>query len=449
MNRRIFCTSVGAAYTSALLHPVTSIAGTIVQPAGTGYVHHPDFSLFENNSAEHYLRTRWIDERLSVSGVERDTLSVTPIENPMEYIQEIHTGEHIALIDEYPASADSPLTIGLGARLAVAHILGAVDDVCSGRLRNAFCSIRPPGHHVQNNGEIGFCCYANVVLAARYARKKYSLGNILIIDWDYHQGNGTHGFICGDNETLFFETFNPRMYTTECDDFIPVRNGDDISKDALRINVQMLPESTNDDFLRTFEKYLVFAAEHFRPELVLVSSGFDCKKNDALGTFQVTANGISRLTRLVMQIADAYAGGKLVSMLEGGYRDLPRDTMIPGSGDTFSGLAQCAENHVKTLVTGDEQPETPFYSSAKTVSMIQPDHRPVIKWKNGKLSGLPRSGQPLRVTITDVNGRLVTVIRDVTRSWVEPAIDNLAKGSYTVTVCDRYGNILKVHGFIK
>lgn len=438
LNRRSFCASLCAACTSPLLHPVYAA----LPPSGTGYVHHPDFSSFENNIIESYQRTRWIDTRLEASGAARDTKPVPPFAEPMEYIRQLHTGGHIALIDEELPFGDFTLSIGQVARTAVGHILGAVDEVCGGRLRNAFCSIRPPGHHVQNSGEIGFCCFANVVLAALFARRNHGIGKILIVDWDFHQGNGTHGHLCGDNETLFFETFNPDMYTTKCDDFKPVDKGGQVPDDALRINVRMPAGSTNDEFVRVYEETLIPVAERFRPELVLVSCGFDCKLRDRLGTFQITANGISRLTRIIMRIADAYSGGKLVSVLEGGYSDSPRDSAVKGTGHTFSGLAQCAENHVKTLLTGEEQPETPFFSSASTVSMYRPARRSAIRWQNGKLTDLPVIRQPLKLVISDVNGQRIAVIRNISRSWVEPDRRKLADGTYTLTLYGRTGKML-------
>jgi acetoin utilization deacetylase AcuC-like enzyme len=444
ITRRVFCTSLSAACTSGLLHHLYARGTDISTVTGTGYVHHPDFSLFENNTAEHFQRTHWIDTRLEESGVAQDTLKAAPFDTPMEVINELHTSKHIDMIDAYGATGGFSLTIGQAARMAVGHILGAVDEVCSGRMRNAFCSIRPPGHHVLNSGEIGFCCFANVVLAARFARQKHGIGRILIVDWDYHQGNGTHSHLCGDDKTLFFETFNPEMYSTKCDDFHPVVKGGEVPDDSLRINVQMPVGSTNDDFIHTYEDILIPAAERFQPELVLVSCGFDCKQNDGLGRFQVTANGISRLTRIVRQIADTFSEGKLVSILEGGYADSPRDKTIQGTDYTFSGLAQCSENHVKTLLTGNEQPETPYFSSASTMSLYQSVQHPSIRWRNGILSGLPVARQPFKMTITDVTGHRLFILRKINESWIKPDLRKLAKGTYNLTIHDRDGKALHV-----
>ena len=165
-------------------------------------------------------------------------------------------------------------------------------------------------------------------------------------------------------------------------------------------------------------------------------------KHNQLGNFQVTANGISRLTRIVRQIADTYSGGKLVSVLEGGYADNPRDTTVKGTDDTYSGLAQCADTHIKTLLTGDEQPETPFFSSAKAISMHTPKPHSTIQWRNGRLTGLPTAKQPLKLIIFNVNGQRISVINGITQTWVAPDFRKPAKGTYTLTLYDRNGKML-------
>ena len=136
-----------------------------------------------------------------------------------------------------------------------------------------------------------------------------------------------------------------------------------------------------------------------------ISCGFDLKKYDGLGQFFVTAQGVSRITNIVKQIADTYAGGKLVSMLEGGYLDSPRDQSIQGSGNTFSGLSQCAENHIKTLMTGIVQSETPFYAGSTAISMKNNASKKSLG-KEGKILGLSDDG-PQIVTITDPSGKII------------------------------------------
>ena len=433
LSRRDFILSSGAICASAM----TNYAFGQQKPfssSKTGYAYDDSFSSFWNNSAETYLRAEWINARLKSSGVRDDLTLIQPYHNPMKYIEKIHTKEHIEMIERIPPWGGFTLTIGEAAKTAAGHALGAVKAVCDGTVRNAFCCIRPPGHHVQNSGELGYCCYANVVLAAKYARSEHNIGRILIIDWDFHQGNGTHGFICGDNDILFFETYNPPMYTTTCDDFNITGPDHSYSDDARRINIQMPSGSTNNDFVRIFESKLVPAAERFKPELVLVSCGFDLKKFDSHGTFEVTSNGISRLTRILRQIADTYANGRLVSMLEGGYVDTFRDKSIKGTAPTFSGLSQCAENHVKTLMTGDEHKETPYYSSITNIS----GH--IQKKSNiGVSDGLPQDNGPWDITVTDLHGKIIRRIHH--RQNIPLNMNNfkLSRGQYIISTTGKNG----------
>ena len=432
--RRQFLGSLVALGAAAATTPVFSYRRASAS-SQTGYAYHPDFESFSNNSAETFLRARWINDRLISTGVDAETAHITPWDDPMEYVRKVHTQEHIDMINAYPAAEGFSLTIGQAAQSAVGYVLGAVNQVCSGTVKNAFCCIRPPGHHVQDGGELGYCCYANVACAARFAREKFNIRKILIVDWDYHQGNGTHGHICGDSDILFFETFNPPMYTTLCDDFKIAGPDDVFPDDARRMNIQMPSGSTNDDFVKVFASRLVPAAQRFQPELVLISCGFDLKKYDSHGTFLVTAAGVSRLTRIVKQIADAYAGGKLVSMLEGGYVDSPRDSNVQGTGETFSGLSQCAENHVKTLMTGETQPETPFYAGSMVIS--RHTGKPSIPvWKDGRISGLSMQDGPHTVTVLDSSGR---VIRKIIVQGTEAALDDrgIAAGRYIMSISGR------------
>jgi acetoin utilization deacetylase AcuC-like enzyme len=445
-TRRNFISSLGAIAASAAMAPAFPMRKAL-SAAGTGYAYHPDFESFENNSAETFLRARWINSRLVVAGVCEETSLIVPYENPMEYIKKVHTQSHIDLIEGIQPYSGFALTIGQGAKTAVGYVLGAIRDVCDGDRKNAFCCIRPPGHHVQNNGELGYCCYANVVIAARFAREKFKIKKILIIDWDFHQGNGTHGHICGDNDILFFETFSPNMYTTLCDDFTPIGPDSMVNDDARRINIRMPSGSTNDDFERVFETKLVPAADRFKPELVLISCGFDLKKNDTHGDFNVTAKGISRLTKIVRQIADIHAGGKLVSMLEGGYADSQRDASVFGTQQTFSGLSQCAENHMKTLITGELQPETSFYSGTNRIP-IRPIQKRHLGWKNGILDGLPEPEGPFSLVITNLNGQTIKTFSDISGSSFSPDLKDLAPGRYMLSLRGKAKPIIRMTSIV-
>jgi acetoin utilization deacetylase AcuC-like enzyme len=216
--------------------------------------------------------------------------------------------------------------------LAVSGALTAVDLVCRNQLRNAFCAIRPPGHHAKNSGLYGFCFFNNVAIAARYAQIKYRLRNILIVDWDYHHGNGTEWAFYNDPSILFFSThrLNAFPYTGFAE-----RRGKGRGY-GYNINVPLLKGADDRDILNAFDRELLPAVERFKPELVLISAGFDSRENDPLGDFVVTDDGFARLTALTKSIANQYADSRIISLLEGGYNP--------------EGLAMAVESHIAELL---------------------------------------------------------------------------------------------------
>jgi len=192
--------------------------------------------------------------------------------------------------------------------------------------------VRPPGHHAADTGEYGFCFFNNVAIAAKFAKEKYGFKRILIIDWDFHHGNGTEWAFYDDPSVLYFSTHKLEAFPFTGH---PDRKGKGEGY-GFNINVPLPSGAGDSDIVRAFEERLLTEAEKYKPELVLLSAGFDCRKDDLLGDFKVTDSGISRLTGIVMGIASAYSGSKVVSLLEGGYNT--------------SGLALAVEAHVSQLL---------------------------------------------------------------------------------------------------
>lgn len=311
----------------------------------TAFAFDPRFANYYQNPTEVPQRVLSIDKHLRNQGLLEKLASVVPFEDPRSYIEKVHTPEHIRSLQAIPIDQANGATerIGAIADLAVAYVLGAVRDVCENKTRNAFCNIRPPGHHQINSGvSWGYCCYANVIIAARFALERYPqlIKKVLIIDWDYHHGNGTEFFLQHDPAFLFYDTCAGGFY-----------GGGDETRHGL-----MNGNSGNDGFLKEWETELLPLARAFRPDLILISAGFDSKKGDLMGGLGLTARGYSLLTRKVMDMAEEFSGGRIVSILEGGYAD--NNGANPA---TYNGLVQCVENHVRTLMTGELQPETPFY----------------------------------------------------------------------------------------
>lgn len=273
-------------------------------------------------------RLRAIQRSLQATGLDQRLIPIRPSVDPSPYIRRVHSDAHIELAARQ--AHDDAI-----CRLAVSGALSAVDAVCSGRVRNAFAAIRPPGHHAANKGEFGFCFYNNVAVAARYAQEKHGLKKILIVDWDYHHGDGTEWAFYEDPTVLVFSTH--ALYA-----FPGTGAADRRGRGAgtgFNINVP-LPRGAGDKaIVAAFTEHLLPAAETFRPDLVLISAGFDAREDDLLGDFEVTDTGFAELTHLVMGIAARFAGSRLVSLLEGGYNT--------------EGLALAVASHLEALMAVD------------------------------------------------------------------------------------------------
>ena len=240
----------------------------------------------------------------------------------------VHTQQHINSIkNKRPLSHEVVCRIIDGATLAA-------DMIMRGDLKNTFCAVRPPGHHAENTGIIeGFCVYNSIAVLARYLQKEHGLKRILIIDWDYHHGNGTESAFYTDPSILFFSTHDQFAYPGTGS---PDRTGSG-EGEGYNINVHLPCGATDDDIVNAFRSKLLPAAEAFKPEFILISAGFDSRKQDPLGCFDITDDGFIELTRMTMELADKHCQGRIISMLEGGYN--------------LQGNADAVLAHVKTLAS--------------------------------------------------------------------------------------------------
>ena len=267
-----------------------------------------------------------IRAELEARGLIEATVPLSPTTSPLDRIRAHHTGEHV----------DSVRQLGVTARvaeLAVSGALTAVDAVAAGTVRNAFCAIRPPGHHANNTGaEEGFCYYSNAAIAARYAQRVHGCEKVLIIDWDYHHGNATQNAFYRDPSVLFFSAHDWNAYPGTGD---PSLAGEGEGT-GLNINVHLDCGATDAHMLRHWDNALSPAVADFDPDFVLVSAGFDSRRDDLLGCFALTDDAFRHMTRIAMDYADSCCEGRLVSLLEGGYN--------------LDGTALAAAAHVETLL---------------------------------------------------------------------------------------------------
>lgn len=215
---------------------------------------------------------------------------------------------------------------------AVGGVLGAVDLVCGKQADTAFCAVRPPGHHATPTRGMGFCVFNNIAVGARYAQKKHGLARVLIVDWDVHHGNGTQDVFYQDGSVMFLSTHQHPWYPGSG---LATEKGD--GKGAGKIlNFPYPAGSGRAEVLgEAFEQHLVKAVEGFRPELIMISAGFDSRAGDPLGRFTLADADFADLTTLLRTLATQYAGGRVVSVLEGGY--------------SLTGLASGVAAHVGAL----------------------------------------------------------------------------------------------------
>lgn len=330
MKRREFILGSSGLAISFCTQPLLAEENT--KGAGTALIYHPDYLKHElgQGHPESPERLKAIMNQLKVSGLDKKLNHVKPAGDTQVYIKKVHNDDHVTAIKEYEY-------IDV-AQLAVQGVLTGVDQVMSGKVRNAFCAIRPPGHHAvdglhsEDRPAYGFCFYSNVAIAARYAQEKYKLKKILIVDWDYHHGNSTEWAFYDDPSVLFFSTHRLHAFpgTGQAE-----KRGTGKGL-GYNINVPLRSGAEDKDIIGAFEEKLLPTVKTFKPDLVLISAGFDSRKDDRLGNFKVTDDGFIKLTRIMMDIAEKHCQSRLVSVLEGGYN--------------LQGLALATEAHLKTML---------------------------------------------------------------------------------------------------
>jgi acetoin utilization deacetylase AcuC-like enzyme len=206
------------------------------------------------------------------------------------------------------------------ARLAAGGLLNGVDALFNpqtktGNPKSIFAFIRPPGHHAERNRAMGFCLFNNVAIAAAYARNTYGLQRILIVDWDLHHGNGTQHSFYDDPGVLYFSSHQYPYYPGS-GGFNEVGSG---KGEGFNVNAPFPTGFGDAEYLAVYERILKPIALEYRPDLVLVSAGFDPYVKDPLGGMKVTGEGFGGLASLVRDIAEQTCGGKVLLALEGGY----------------------------------------------------------------------------------------------------------------------------------
>jgi acetoin utilization deacetylase AcuC-like enzyme/formylglycine-generating enzyme required for sulfatase activity len=280
-------------------------------------------------------------ERFKTSGLLADLTPIAPAPAALEWIAAVHAPQYIQRVKRscaagagYVDSRDAPVSAESYnvALQAAGGVLAAVDAVMGEKVRNAFCAVRPPGHHACKDRAMGFCLFNNVAIAARYVQKKHKLPKVLIVDWDVHHGNGTQATFYDDPTVMYFSVHQHPFYP---------HTGTAAETGAGKavnhtINVPLPAGSGDREYQQAFQEKLLPAAMAFHPDFVFISAGFDAHQDDPLGGMKLTARQYAAQTRIVKQIAARCCRGRLVSVLEGGYG--------------LEGLAASVEAHVRTLM---------------------------------------------------------------------------------------------------
>ena len=280
-------------------------------------------------------RVRVIADRLLACGL-LDLM--TPVQAPAAtraQLERAHAGMHVSEIE-----ARSPVTgyarvdldTAMNARTlqAAQHAAGAVvkaaELVASGECRRAFCNVRPPGHHATRDAAMGFCFFNNVAVGIRHALNQLGIERVALCDFDVHHGNGSEDIFAGDEQVLMLSTFQSPLYPFSGERAL----GPNI------ISVPLAPYSGAEALRNAVTGHWLAALERFEPQMIFVSAGFDAHRDDELSHLNWTDNDYAWLTRQIVAQANRYAGGRVVSVLEGGY-DLPA-------------LARSVEQHVRELL---------------------------------------------------------------------------------------------------
>jgi len=222
-------------------------------------------------------------------------------------------------------TAMNPHSLNAALRGVGAGLL-ATDKVIAAEVDNAFCAVRPPGHHAEKTQAMGFCFFGSIAIAARHAIHQHGLDRVAIIDFDVHHGNGTEDIVDGDKHILFCSSFQHPFYP----------GGYRPNVAGQRVNTPLPSGTGSDDFRNAVIEQWLPSLNKFKPEMIFISAGFDAHAEDPLAELNLTDNDFVWITQQIMDVADAHANGRIVSMLEGGY--------------SLPALARSATAHVRELM---------------------------------------------------------------------------------------------------
>lgn len=250
--------------------------------------------------------------------------------HPQTFIERVRD----TIPEEGLTRVDSDTTVSPKSWEAVLTAIGAanaaVDDVFTGVADNVFVASRPPGHHAERDKAMGFCLFNSAAIAARHAQRSHGVERVAIVDWDVHHGNGTQDIFWDDPSVLYCSTHQMPLY--------PGTGAKDETGAGNIINAPLSPQTGSDHFREAFNTRILPAIDEFRPELIIVSAGFDAHHRDPLAEINLNEDDFDWATGALMERAGSYASNRLVSLLEGGY--------------DLKGMSLSAGAHIRRLMGG-------------------------------------------------------------------------------------------------
>ncbi len=219
------------------------------------------------------------------------------------------------------------------ALFAAGAVIKGIDLIFKQEIDNAFCMVRPPGHHARPSQAMGFCLFNNIAIGARYIERHYKLRHILIVDWDVHHGNGTEEIFYEEASVFYISLHQyPHYPGTGSQEFTGAGKGK-----GYNLNIPMHAGSGDSEYINAFQDIIVPRLNKFKPEFILISSGFDGHRDDPLSSINLTESGYYEMTAILKDSARIYSGGRILSVLEGGYNLLS--------------LANSAYSHLEALLS--------------------------------------------------------------------------------------------------
>lgn len=310
-------------------------------PVGVVYHKYFENHITGTGHPEQPVRATHIYNGLKQHGLLQSTLLLTPEPCHEKTLGLVHDADYLARSREDIESGKTSLSTGdtqvckdswSVARRATGGATLAIDKLFSGKLQRAFCISRPPGHHASPTKGMGFCLFNHIAIAARYAQRTYKVGKVLIVDWDVHHGNGTQDTFYEDESVFFMSVHQHPWYPgTGTKDQTGKGKGLGTTLNFPLPSGSARKEIVEDSFGEELKKKM----NQYRPELILISAGFDSRKDDPLGKFALEDKDFADLTHIVCDLANEFCDGKVVSILEGGYN--------------LEGLSMAANSHFQAL----------------------------------------------------------------------------------------------------